>query len=199
MKSWIEPDKKGQSPDIVFLVFVVIALIIFGMDLSEVAGLDDILGENPELTILTVIAGVALVVSVLIYLKRSEHKVTPTGMTFPAEIKWRENLGNRIKETKVIAALISFLIAAVFIGRSAFYLAFAVYAGLRFAQYLFLNPKREIFKDALAIIMIVAFLVIVIIWARVDIFFPAGAVLFVIFFLLLFMYLFWGGGLDHRF
>lgn len=195
----MKPDEKGQSPDIAFFVFVLMALIIFGMDLSEVAGLDDILGENPELTALMIAAGVALVGSVLIYLKRSEHKVTPTGMTFPAEIKWRENLGNRIKETKAIAALISFLIAALFMGRNAFYLAFAVYAGLRFTQYLFLNPKREILKDALAIIMIVVFLVIVIIWAKVDIFFPAGAVLFVIFFLLLFMYLFWGGGLDNRF
>lgn len=199
MKSWMKPDEKGQSPDIWFFVFVLIAVIIFRIDISEVAGLDDILGETPELTILMITAGAALVVSLWNYSRRSEHKETPAGMTFPTEIKWRENVGNRIKETNAIVALISFLIAAVFIGLNAFYLAFAVYTGMRLAQYIFLGPKREILRNALAIIMIVGFLVVVIVWVVVDIFFPTGAVLFVIFFILLFVYLFWGGGLDNRF
>jgi hypothetical protein len=75
-------------------------------------------------------AGVALVISLWNYSRRSEHKEPPAGMTVPTEITWREHAGNRIKEMNAIVALISFLIAAVFIGLNAFYLAFLVYAGM---------------------------------------------------------------------
>ena len=195
MKGLLRPDERGQSPDIAFFVFVVIAVLLYQIDISEISGLDGILGENPELTLLMIIAAAALMISLLNYMKRSERRETPE-MTFPSEIKWREDMGTRIRETRVIATLSSFLIAAVFIGNSAFYFAFAVYIGMQFAQYLFLKPRTEIFKDALAIVMIIVLLLGVIILTMVIS--PLVAFLFFVFYVLLFMWLFWGGGLDSR-
>jgi hypothetical protein len=199
MTNWVRLDEKSKLSDSVFLIFAIIALIFLRTDIPEITRLDNILGEDPEFTILVIIAGSALVIMLLHYVKRSEHGVTPPATTSPTEVKWRENTGNRIRETKGIVALISFLIAGVFMGYNALYLAFAVYVCMRLAQYLFLNPKRETLKDALAIIMILVLLVVVIVWVAVDILFPEGTVLFVIFYILLFVYLFWGGGLDSRF
>jgi len=186
-------DEKGSSRYIVYLAIVLIGLIVVAWLHTE--GMIT-LTEDYRPSILIFGAVCAFLLSLWKSVrKRPEHKETPE-ITLPAEIKWREDIGSKIKKTKEIAALIIFLVAFVFTEYNAFYVALAAYAVMRFVQYLLLEPQRKVLEDVLAIVMIAGFLIIVIVWAMTDFFSPAGAALFFLLFLVSFVWLFWGGGFD---
>lgn len=194
MKGKMNPDERGSSRYIVYLAIVVIGLIVVAWLHTE-GRLT--LTEDYRLSILIFGAVCAFLLSLWKSLRKSpEPKKTPE-ITLPTETKWREDIGSKIKKTKEIAAVIIFLVAFVFMEYNAFYVALAAYAVMRFVQYLLLEPQRKILEEVLAVAMIAGFIIIMILWAMTDFFFPVAAALFLLIFLILFLWLFWGRGFDR--
>lgn len=128
--------------------------------------------------------------------KRSEYKDTLPPVPYPVEYEWKQDFGNKIKNTKEIVGILVFLVMSFYVEYKAFYFAVAAYGIMEFAQYLLLESKREILESLLAVTMIAVFMIVIVLWVTSD-FFSAGAVfLFLVVFCILFIWLFWGEGID---
>jgi small-conductance mechanosensitive channel len=125
------------------------------------------------------------------------RSVSPGAAALPEETRWREDIGKKIKKTKEIVSVVSFVVAFVFTGYNAAFIAAAVYALMRFIQYVLLEPQWKIRKDICAVIAIVGFLGIIILWAsHPSIFSPVLAFLLLLVFCFLFIVHFYLGGLG---
>ncbi len=150
---------------------------------------------DDELNILRILAGFFILVSLWRYLqKRAAYEDTP--IVSLLERGWREDLGNKIKDTKEIIASCLFLVATFYVGYNAFFVALAAYVIMRLAGYLLLEPKVKILEDIFAVAMIAGFFIVIILWVPSDFFSPVAAVLFLIVFLIVFVMIFWIFGFD---
>lgn len=150
-----------------------------------------------KLTIGRILAVLLLLPFLWRYLKkRSEYRDTLPPVPYPVEYEWKQDFGNKIKNTKEIVGLSVFLVTSFYVEYFAFLYALAVYGIMEFAQYFLLESKRKIFENLLAVTMIVVFMIVIVLWVTSD-FFSAGAVfLFLAAFLILFVWLFWAEGID---
>ena len=128
--------------------------------------------------------------------KRSEYKDSQPVVSVPAEYKWKQDFGSKVKNTKEIVGILVFLVMSFYFEENAIYFAVLAFGAMRLAQYLLLEPKREILESLLAIVLIAGFVIVIALWAASR-FFSAGlAALFLVAFFILFIWLFWGDGLD---
>ena len=183
------------------ILMIVIILLIYAFSnrlySEEIKKIDEILNESSRNNILLCIAAVFILIILWKYIKKSEHGEIPAEIPVPLEWKWKEEMGKTIKTWNLTITGILLLILLVFMGISALYVTSIVYFSFNLAQYFLLTPKFEIHNDILAVVMILAFLIIVMMWSQIDFFFPEGTILFFIFFLFAFIWLFYGGGMEE--
>lgn len=151
---------------------------------------------DDEFNTLRILAGFFILIALWRYLrKRQAREDTP--LVFVLENKWREDIGNKIKDTKEIAAACLFLVATFYVGYNAFSFLLVAYAVMRLAEYLLLESKVKILENVLAFAMIVGFFIVIIFWVPSDFFSPVLAVLFLVVFLIVFVMIFWVFGFDR--
>jgi small-conductance mechanosensitive channel len=152
--------------------------------------------ESLGYTVLITLALAAILKAFQKYVQKN-RSVSPGAAVLPEETRWRADIGKKIKKTKEIAAVVSFVVAFIFTGYNAAFIAAAVYALMRFIQYLLLEPQWKIRKDICAVIAIAGFLGIIILWAaHPSIFSPVLAFLLLLVFCFLFIVHFYLGGLG---
>ncbi|MBU7032528.1 MAG: hypothetical protein HXS53_08355 [Theionarchaea archaeon] len=183
------------------IFIIVIVLLIYALshhlNLEEIITIDKILNESLRNNILLCIAAAWFSIILWKYIKKSERVEIPAEIPVPLEWKWKEEIGKTIKTWNRTITGIVFIILLVFMDISALYITSIIYFSLNLTQYFLLTPKFEIHNDILAVVMILAFLIIVMMWSQIDIFFPEGTILFFIFFLVAFIWLFYGGGIEE--
>jgi hypothetical protein len=151
---------------------------------------------DDELNVTRILAVFFLLLFLWRYLRKSSAP-KDTLLVSPLENKWREDIGNKIKDTKEIAAACFFLVSSFYVGYNAFYFALAAYVVMRLVEYLLLESKVKILENVLAIAMIAGFFIAIMLWVTSDFFSPVLAILFLLAFCIVFIVIFWIYGFDR--
>ena len=150
---------------------------------------------DDELTVTRILAVGVLLLFLWRYMRKSPAQEDNVIVSL-LESRWRADIGNKIKDTKEIAAACLFLVSSFYIGYNAFYFALIAYVVMRLAEYLLLEPKVKILENLFAIAMIAVFFIVIILWAASDYFSPVLAALFLLAFCIVFIMIFWIYGFD---
>lgn len=167
--------------------------IIIFMTILTSSSIQDIASDR--LNILRILAVVFLLLFLWRYLRESPAQKEPQ-LVSPLESRWREDIGNKIKDTKEVAATCLFLILSFYVGYNAFYFSLVAYAVMRLIEYFLLESRVQILENVFAFAMIAGFFVVIILWAASDFFSPVLAALFLLAFCFAFIMIFWIYGYD---
>ncbi|MGC1123117.1 MAG: hypothetical protein WBA22_18700 [Candidatus Methanofastidiosia archaeon] len=190
MKEQRNPKEKGWLQEIQEALVLAIMLVSFGwFYLEELHGYQLFLFEIATASII-----VYLVLAVYRLARRTPEESVPF-MVSPVESKWTTELGTKIKRFTGVVAAISFLVAAIYIREKAFYVMGGMLFISSLAQFFLLDPRAEIARNLLALLMIIGFMVGD--FFVLGFFGPGVAALALFLFLISFVVLVWGGGMDY--
>jgi hypothetical protein len=173
-----------------YLVLVITVVSLGWLYLEELYGYHLFLFEIATASIV-----VYLVLAVYGLARRTPEESIQPFVVSPVESKWTTELGTKIKRFTGIVAAISFLVAAIYIREKAFYVVGGILFISGLAQFFLLETRAEIARNLLALFMIVGFMVGN--FFVLGFFVPGAAALGLFLFLVLFVILVWGGGMDY--
>ncbi|MBU7023332.1 MAG: hypothetical protein HXS40_04115 [Theionarchaea archaeon] len=191
MEEQRNPEENGWPQRIQDTLVLVIILVSIGwFFLEELYGYHLYLFEIATASII-----VCLVLAVYRLARRTPEESIQPFVVSPVESKWTTNLGMKIKRFTGVVAAISFLVAVMYIREKAFYVVGGMLFISSLAEYFLLETRAEIAKNLLALFMIVGFMVGD--FFVLGFFGPGVAALALFLFLISFVVLVWGGGMEY--
>lgn len=193
MKEQRNPEEKGWLQTIQDTLVLVIILVSLGwFYLEELYGYHLFLFEIATASII-----IYLVLAVYRLARRTPEESIQPFVVSPLESKWTTELGTKIKRFTGVVAAISFLVAAMYIREKAFYVVGGMLLISSLAEYFLLETRAEIARNLLALFMIVGFMAGLFLSFSLG-YFNAGVDALALFlFLISFVILVWGGGMDY--
>jgi hypothetical protein len=185
------PEEKGLLQEIQGYLALVIVLVSLGWFLlEELHGYHLFLSEIATASIIVylVLAGYRLA-------RRTPEESIQPFVVSPLESKLTTGLGMKVKRFTGIVAAISFLVAFMYIREKAFYVVGGMLFISSLVEYFLLETRAEIARNLLALFMIVGFMVGD--FFVLGFFGPGMAALGLFLFLISFVILVYGGGMDY--
>jgi hypothetical protein len=187
------PEEKGLLQEIQGYLALVIVLVSLGWFLlEELHGYHLFLSEIATASIIVylVLAGYRLA-------RRTPEESIQPFVVSPLESKLTTGLGMKVKRFTGIVAAISFLVAFMYIREKAFYVVGGMLFISSLVEYFLLETRAEIARNLLALFMIVGFMGGLFLSFSLG-YFNAGVDALALFlFLISFVILVWGGGMDY--
>ncbi|MBU7014910.1 MAG: hypothetical protein HXS52_04510 [Theionarchaea archaeon] len=185
--------EKGFLQEMKIYLITIIVFVSFGwFYLEELGGHRLFLYQIDTVCIL-----IYLAVATYSFVRRPSEESTQPFVGSSLETKWTNELGNKIKKFGGIGTATCFLVAVVYMGEKALYVAGGVCAVLALAEYLLLAPVAGIMRNVLALLMIVGFMGGLFLSFALGYFNASLDALALVLFLISFVILVWGGGMDY--